>query len=95
MKGQGARRTRKHPRFEGGQNPLYKRLPKITMRRLEHMLEYISLEKIFYGAQRGWLNLNEEINLRALSNAGLISKPRHGCELRIGVRPDFQSLFVA
>lgn len=84
-KGQGARRTKKHPRFEGGQNPLYKRLPKITMRRVETILEYVTIEKILYGAQRGYINLEEEINMRALVKAGLVSTPKNGVELRVGV----------
>jgi hypothetical protein len=63
------------------------------MRRVETVLEYVSLEKILYGAERGWIKLDEEINMSTLWKAGLISKPKNGCELRIGVSDTLKFLW--
>lgn len=68
-KGQGARTgSRKRPGFEGGQNPLMQRLPKLHgFRSLRP-----AAENVYTGQLDG---LGKTIDANVLANAGLISSP--------------------
>ena len=75
-KGQKARSGAPRPGFEGGQMPLYRRLPKrgFTCRNSKQIvaINVSALERFEDGA---------EVNIAALVESGLISNPRDGVKI--------------
>ena len=75
-KGQKARSGAPRPGFEGGQMPLYRRLPKrgFTCINSKHIvaINVSALERFEDGA---------EVNIAALVESGLISNPRDGVKI--------------
>lgn len=80
QKGQRARTgSRKHPGFEGGQNPLIRRLPKRGFRRKatgqELIREIVNLGQLNQFAE------GQRVTPEALHDAGLIKDPAHRIKL--------------
>lgn len=74
-----------HPRFEGGQTPLWKLLPKRGFRNTRHgtPMNGINLETIQNYITMGRINPNEPITLSAMHQAGIFkaNAVKHGVKL--------------
>lgn len=82
VKGQKARTGVSIQGFEGGQMPLYRRLPKRGFNnhsRLDYVV--INLSQLQAAIDAGKLSANDTINADALKKAGLITKVRDGVRL--------------
>eukprot|EP01135_Chromosphaera_perkinsii_P011659 Nk52_evm1s2469 gene=Nk52_evmTU1s2469 len=77
-KGQGQRGTKKGPLFEGGQTPLYMRIPKRGFSNRPFMKEYerVGLGKLQYFIDMGKIDPTEKITLKTLRDAGVVSKSK-------------------
>ena len=77
-KGQGARNTI-HPRFEGGQMPLQRRLPKRGFNNIfrKNYVE-VNLGRLQTAIDAGKLDASKPIDAAALVAAGVITKKRDG-----------------
>ncbi len=75
-KGQKARSGRPRPGFEGGQNPLYRRLPKrgFNCRNTKEIIA-INLEVL------NCFEDGAEVTVESLINAGIINNPKDGVKL--------------
>ena len=75
-KGQKARSGRPRPGFEGGQNPLYRRLPKrgFNCRNTKEIIA-INLDVL------NRFEDGAEVTVESLVNAGIISNPKDGVKL--------------
>ncbi len=75
-KGQKARSGRPRPGFEGGQNPLYRRLPKrgFNCRNSKEIIA-INLEVL------NCFEDGAEVTVESLINAGIINNPKDGVKL--------------
>ena len=80
-KGQGQRRTKPHPRFEGGQSPIHKRYKKFGLFKSGKALETVNLGKIAYFLKRGWIDPSEKITIKLLIDRGLVSKCKNGVKV--------------
>ena len=80
-KGQGARGTKRVPRFEGGQNPIYLRFPKIKIPTTSLFYEHVTIEKLLYAIKRDWIDPSNLITIRDMVKCGIISKPKQGVKL--------------
>lgn len=69
------------PRFEGGQTPLVKRLPKWGFKRNEVELDSVNIEDLEYYITRGRIDTQKPITLRVLFEAGVLSNIKHGVKL--------------
>lgn len=81
MKGQGQRGSKKHPKFEGNNKELYLRIPKFGLKKSAHRFETLNLGSVLYSIEKGWLNPNELITIRALKEVGLVKSPKFGVKL--------------
>ncbi len=84
MKGKKARSGNVHPRFEGGQTPLQRRVPKLGTSKRSYRYErlaYVNIEKILYYIQKGRLDATKTITIRALVECGAISQTHYGVQL--------------
>ena len=71
-----------HPRFEGGQMPIYRRLPKRGFNNVfRNEPETIDVARLQRAIDDGKLNAKELINVNALRLAKLISDGRNGVRL--------------
>ena len=81
--------------FEGGQTPLYKRLPKIGFRRgnLEMKMQTLNLDKLQRWIDMGRLEPkeNELLTIRDLLECGLISRARDGVKLLAKSKTDLRT----
>ena len=81
QKGQKARSGVAVNRFEGGQMPIYRRLPKRGFKNhFAKEFAIVNLDSIQKALDAGKLNA-EEINIEALLKAGLVSKELDGVRL--------------
>ncbi|MDC0344851.1 50S ribosomal protein L15 [Alphaproteobacteria bacterium] len=82
QKGQKARSGVSLGGFEGGQNPLYRRLPKRGFHNLfSKNIQTVSLEKLQQAIDKGTLSAKDEITSEALVKAKLIRKHFDGVKL--------------
>ena len=81
-KGQKARAGGGARTFEGGQMPIYRRLPKRGFTNLFRK-EYVplNLDRLQAAVEAGRLDPTQPVNLQALRAAGLVSKRRDGIRL--------------
>jgi len=83
-KGQGQRGNKKKVGFEGGQTPLYRRLPKLGLaKQNKNRLDYLNVDKLVYYIKRDLLKFDENdiITIKKLTELGAISEPKHGVKL--------------
>ena len=84
-KGQGARKGRPRPGFEGGQAPMSRRFPKFGSRphRFNNGTELaqLNLGKLAYHIDHGHLDTSKVITQKDLKDAGVISKVKDGIKL--------------
>lgn len=83
-KGQGQRGTKKKAGFEGGQTPLYRRLPKLGLsRQNKHQFDYLNADKLAYYIQRDILKFDENdmITIKKLMQVGAVSNVKFGVKL--------------
>jgi len=81
MKGKNAKGKGFHPRYEGGQNPLQRRVPKSGVTKRSWRYEpttYVNIDKIMYYISKGKLNPSEKITIKNLFECGAISNPKYG-----------------
>lgn len=81
MKGKKARSGNFHPRYEGGQTPLQRRVPKSGFSKRAFSFEptsYVNLSKIIYCINKGRLDPANTITIRDLVEAGAVSSPKCG-----------------
>jgi large subunit ribosomal protein L15 len=69
------------PRFEGGQTPLQKRLPKFGQRRSQYRLDELNLGKLAYFIKRGVVDPTAEISIGYLYQKGVIGLTTRGLKL--------------
>lgn len=84
MKGKKARSGRFHPRYEGGQTPLQRRVPKSGRSKRSFSFEptsYVNLSKILYCINKGRLDPFNKIDIKDMVKAGAVSSPKHGLRL--------------
>jgi large subunit ribosomal protein L15 len=81
-KGQKARAGGGNPTFEGGQMPIYRRLPKRGFKNPTRK-EYVplNLDRLQEAVDAGRLDPARTVDLEALRRAGLVGKPRDGVRL--------------
>ena len=81
-KGQKARSGTATTTFEGGQMPIYRRLPKRGFKQ-PFRKEYvpINLDRLQAAVDAGRLDPAETVDVAALQRAGLVGKPRDGVRL--------------
>ena len=72
-----------HPRFEGGQTPLSKRLPKWGMSRKAFVdpLNTVNFAKLYYFIQKGRLDTTKTITINSMFEAGVFSDVKYGVKL--------------
>ena len=81
IKGKKARSGKFHPRYEGGQTPLQRRVPKSGFTKRTFRYEpttYVNLDKILYHISKGKLDPTKKITIKDLVESGTVSNPRHG-----------------
>ena len=89
MNGQKARSGTALGAFEGGQMPLYQRLPKRGFKnRRRKRISVISVESLRQGIESGKLDASEAIDSDALIRAGLVRRELDGVKLLAGGRLD-------
>ena len=84
MKGKKARSGNLHPRREGGQTPLQRRIPKSGFSKKAFGFEpttYVNISKILYCIYKGRLDPTKKITIRDLLEAGAISSAKYGVSL--------------
>ncbi len=89
MKGKKARSGNFHPRYEGGQVALQRRVPKSGFTKRTFRFEavsYVNINKILYCINKGRLDPTKTIDIRSLVESGAVSTPRHGVYLLGKVR---------
>lgn len=72
----------KPPYFEGGQTPLYRRLPKRgfkNVNRADYVV--INLDTLQSAVEAGKLDVGQTVDAAALVTAGIVSNPRDGVRL--------------
>lgn len=83
--GHGHQKSRSTPRaFEGGQTPMYKRLPKIGFHNINHReLQLLNLEKVQEFIDKGRLQVkpNAMLTMRDLLECGIVSQVKEGIKL--------------
>ncbi len=73
MRGQKSRSGRPtRPGFEGGQNPLYRRIPKLKHFPIVNSKQYTTINV----SQLNSLAANTVVSLASLKSAGIVTKPR-------------------
>ena len=83
-KGQGQRGNKKKAGFEGGQTPLYRRLPKLGLAKAnQNRLEYVNMEKLVYYIKRDLIKYDENdvITIKKLKEAGVVTDVKYGVKL--------------
>jgi len=93
MKGKKARSGGFHPRYEGGQNPIQRRVPKTGITKASFRYEpatYVNINKILYCISKGKLDPNKKIDIRSLIEAGAVSRPKYGVHLLGNVTLHYQ-----
>ena len=81
-KGQKARSGVATRTFEGGQMPIYRRLPKRGFNNpFRKVYVPLNLDRLQAAVDAGRLDPTQPVNLRALRGAGLVSKRRDGIRL--------------
>ena len=81
-KGQKARAGGRNPIFEGGQMPIYRRLPKRGFKNpFRKVYVPLNLDRLQAAVDAGRLDPAQPVNLQALRDAGLVSKRRDGVRL--------------
>jgi large subunit ribosomal protein L15 len=82
VKGQKSRTGVAVKAFEGGQMPLYRRLPKRGFVNIfARKLNELSLGRVQQAIDAGKLDAKKPVTIEALVAAGVISKPREGVKL--------------
>ena len=82
QKGQKSRSGVALAGFEGGQMPLYRRLPKRGFTNIfRKRYREINLSRIQSAVEAGKIDVSQPINLTVMQNAGLIKTPRDGVRL--------------
>jgi large subunit ribosomal protein L15 len=78
-KGHGARSGGPKLGFEGGQMPIYRRLPKRGFTKPNQLdFNEVSLARLQAGVDAGKLDPKQPVDMAALIAAGIVSKPRDG-----------------
>ena len=78
-KGHGARSGGPKLGFEGGQMPIYRRLPKRGFTKPNQLdFNEVNLARLQAGVDAGKLDPKQPVDLAALIAAGIVSKPRDG-----------------
>jgi large subunit ribosomal protein L15 len=81
-KGQKARSGVATRTFEGGQMPIYRRLPKRGFKNpFRKVYVPVNLDRLQAAVDAGRLDPGQPVNLQALRDAGLVSKRRDGVRL--------------
>jgi large subunit ribosomal protein L15 len=81
-KGQKARSGAATKTFEGGQMPIYRRLPKRGFKNpFRKVYVPLNLDRLQAAVDAGRLDPAQPVNLQALRDAGLVSKRRDGVRL--------------
>jgi large subunit ribosomal protein L15 len=81
-KGQKARAGSATRAFEGGQMPIYRRLPKRGFKNpFRKVYVPLNLDRLQAAVEAGRLDPAQPVNLQALQGAGLVSKRRDGVRL--------------
>jgi large subunit ribosomal protein L15 len=81
-KGQKARSGVATKTFEGGQMPIYRRLPKRGFKNpFRKVYVPVNLDRLQAAVDAGRLDPEQPVNLQALRDAGLVSKRRDGVRL--------------
>jgi len=83
-KGQKSRSGGGKPRplFEGGQTPMYKRLPKRGFRnRNRDDLQVVNLDRLQHWVDAGRLDPSQPITMRELVNSGVAGRAKHGIKI--------------
>ena len=82
QKGQKSRSGVALAGFEGGQMPLYRRLPKRGFTNIfRKRYREINLNRVRGAIEAGKIDVSQPINLTVMQNAGLIKTPRDGVRL--------------
>ena len=82
QKGQKSRSGVALAGFEGGQMPLYRRLPKRGFTNIfKKRYREINLNRVQSAIEAGKIDVSQPINLTVMKNAGLIKTPRDGVRL--------------
>lgn len=83
-KGQGQRGNKKKVGFEGGQTPLYRRLPKLGLaKQNKNRIDYLNIDRLVYYIKRDLLKYDENdvITIKKLMDIGAVSKVKNGVKL--------------
>jgi len=84
-KGQNARGKKVRPGFEGGQTPLFRRIPKVGFSNKKHAqeLSIVNLGKLQLWIDMGRLKIPEEglISIKTLKDCGLLKNVKDGVKL--------------
>lgn len=79
MKGKKARSGNFHPRYEGGQTPLQRRVPKSGFSKRAFSFQpssYVNLSKILYCIKKGRIDPTKKITIKDLVESGAISSAK-------------------
>jgi large subunit ribosomal protein L15 len=81
-KGQTARKGGAKAGFEGGQTPIYRRLPKRGFNKPNQLqFNEVNLGRLQQAIEAGKLDVTKPVDAAALLAAGLVGKPRDGVRL--------------
>jgi len=81
-KGQRARSGTATRNFEGGQMPIYRRLPKRGFKNpFRKVLVPVNLDRLQAAVDAGRIDASKPVDFEVLHQAGLASKPLHGIRL--------------
>lgn len=71
-----------HPRFEGGQSSIVRRLPKmgVSLRNRQRPI-YVNLNKIMYYVNMGRIDVSKEITMKDLHTAGVFGTAKFGVKI--------------
>ena len=82
VKGQKARTGVAVKGFEGGQMPLYRRLPKRGFKNISRKdFSELNLDRLQKAADEGKIDLSKTVNAEMLIAAGVVSASKHGLRL--------------
>jgi len=83
MRGQKARENLGKRNFEGGQTPLFKRLPKYGFTRsyFKRPLQALSIDKLVQFIEAGRIDSRQVIDLKVLYDSGICGHFKHGVKL--------------
>eukprot|EP01015_Nassula_variabilis_P013691 TRINITY_DN2127_c0_g1_i5.p1 TRINITY_DN2127_c0_g1~~TRINITY_DN2127_c0_g1_i5.p1 ORF type:complete len:299 (+),score=41.88 TRINITY_DN2127_c0_g1_i5:125-1021(+) len=71
-----------NPRFEGGQTPLHRRLPKFGQNKLNlKQFQYLNLSTLMYYVNTGKIDATRKITLRDMYQAGIFNSIKYGVKL--------------